>query len=69
MSRRVLTSDVTVASHPATAASPCYPVSVTWKKGSVVEVAPGSALETEIGAGNLRATADADVLTSGPRSN
>lgn len=68
MTRRVLTADVT-ASYPASPGAPCYAASVTWKKGQVIEVAAGSAHETAIGTGNLRATADADVMTPGPRAN
>jgi hypothetical protein len=54
-----------------TLASPCYPVSVTWKPGQALEVTAASALETAIGLGNTRTAVDGDVVTpkNGATSN
>jgi hypothetical protein len=74
MTRRVITTAVTASWPPGqvpTLASPCYPVSVTWKPGQVLEVTAAGSLETAVGLGNTRVAVDGDVVTpkNGATSN
>jgi hypothetical protein len=63
MTRRVVTTAVTM-SWPASRTSACWPATVSWRAGTVLEVPAGSALETAIGLGNLGVAADADVSST-----
>lgn len=62
MTKRVITTAAT-ATWPPTRTSECWPVAATWAKGTALEVAAGSALETAVGLGNTRVTTDVDFRT------